>query len=116
MMPPILPPQEGFLFLDREMMPASFAGELSADEAAFMADSQVPWGVEALSGTVSEAAWRSKPSWYLVATEDGMIPLRPSARCLSERVRTWRRLGAAMRSMCRSRQPWLHSLRRPLRK
>ena len=75
----ILPPQDGFLFLDREKMPASFAGDLSADEGAFMADSQVPWGVEALSGTISEAAWRSKPSWYLVATEDGMIPRPPSA-------------------------------------
>src|SRR5215213_10444085 len=85
MMPPILPPQEGFLFLDREKMPASFAGDLSADDAAFMADSQVPWGVEALSGTVSEAAWRSKPSWYLLATEDRMIP--PSVqRSMSERA------------------------------
>ena len=85
MMPPILPPQDGFLFLDREKMPASFAGDLSADEGAFMADSQVPWGVEALSGTVSEAAWRSKPSWYLVATEDGMIP-PPAQRSMSERA------------------------------
>src|SRR5215216_7908273 len=70
----ILPPQDGFLFLDREKFHESFAGDVSAEEAAFMADSQVPWGVEALSGTVSEAAWRSKPSWYLVATEDRMIP------------------------------------------
>src|ERR687890_893844 len=85
MMPPILPPQEGFLFLDREKMPASFAGDLSADEGAFMADSQVPWGVEALSGTVSEAAWRSKPSWYLVATEDGMIP-PPAQRSMAEQA------------------------------
>src|SRR5829696_6698175 len=85
MMPPILPPQEGFLFLDREKMPASFAADLSADEGAFMADSQVPWGVEALSGTISEAAWRSKPSWYLVATEDRMIPLR-AQRSMSERA------------------------------
>src|SRR5215213_6969675 len=85
MMPPILPPQDGFLFLDREKMPASFAGDLSAEEAAFMADSQVPWGVEALSGTVSEAAWRSKPSWYLVATEDGMIP-PPAQRSMSEQA------------------------------
>jgi pimeloyl-ACP methyl ester carboxylesterase len=85
MMPPILPPQDGFLFLDREKMPASFAGDLSADEGAFMADSQVPWGVEALSGTVSEAAWRSKPSWYLIATEDGMIP-PPAQRSMSERA------------------------------
>src|SRR4051794_1389226 len=72
--PPILPPQDGFLFLDREKFHASFAGDLSAEQAAFMADSQVPWGVDALSGTISEPAWRSKPSWYLVATEDRMIP------------------------------------------
>jgi pimeloyl-ACP methyl ester carboxylesterase len=81
----ILPPQDGFLFLDREKFHETFAGNLSADEAAFMADSQVPWGVEALSGTVSEAAWRSKPSWYLVATEDGMIP-PPAQRSMSERA------------------------------
>jgi pimeloyl-ACP methyl ester carboxylesterase len=81
----ILPPQDGFLFLDREKFHEQFAGDLSAEEAAFMADSQVPWGVEALSGTVSEAAWRSKPSWYLVATEDRMIP--PAAqRSMSERA------------------------------
>src|SRR5215217_3887567 len=116
MMPPILPPQDGFLFLDGEKMPASFAGDLSAEEAEFMADSQVPWGVEALSGTISEAAWQSKPSWYLVATEDGMIPRRPSARGLSERVLPLRRPRAAMRSMCRSRQPWVHSSKRPLPK
>ena len=81
----ILPPQDGFLLLDREKMPASFAGDLSADEAAFMADSQVPWGVEALGGTISEAAWRSKPSWYLVATEDRMIPPQLQ-RWMSERA------------------------------
>ncbi len=81
----ILPPQDGFLLLDREKMPASFAGDLSADEAAFMADSQVPWGLEALTGTISEAAWRSKPSWYLVATEDRMIPPELQ-RWMSERA------------------------------
>ena len=82
--PPILPPQDGFLFLDREKFHASFAGDLSAEQAAFMADSQVPWGVDALGGTVSEAAWRSKPSWYLVTTEDRMIP-PPAQRAMSER-------------------------------
>ncbi len=81
----ILLPEEGFLFLDREKFHEQFAGDLSADEAAFMADSQVPWGVEALSGTVSQAAWRSKPSWYLVATEDRMIP-PPAQRSMSERA------------------------------
>src|SRR5918997_1465879 len=81
----ILPPQEGFLFLDRGKFHEQLAGDLSAEEAAFTADSQVPWGVEALSSTISEAAWRSKPSWYLVATENRMIP--PSVqRSMSERA------------------------------
>ena len=81
----ILPPQDGFLLLEREKMPASFAGDLGADEGAFMADSQVPWGLEALTGMISEAAWRSKPSWYLVATEDRMIPPQLQ-RWMSERA------------------------------
>jgi pimeloyl-ACP methyl ester carboxylesterase len=83
--PPIPPQQEGFLFLDRAKFAASFAADLPAADAAFMADSQVPWGVEALSGAVSEPAWRSKPSWYLVATDDRMIP-PPAQRAMSERA------------------------------
>ena len=83
--PPILPPQDGFLFLDKTKFRASFAGDVSADEAAFMADSQVPWGVEALGGTISEPAWKTKKSWYLVTTEDKMIP--PDAqRAMSKRA------------------------------
>jgi pimeloyl-ACP methyl ester carboxylesterase len=72
--PPILPPQEGYLSLDREKFAASFAGDLPKDKAQFMADSQVPWGMGALTGTISEPAWKAKPSWYLVATDDRMIP------------------------------------------
>ena len=72
--PPILPPQGGFLFLDKAKFPASFAGDVSPEKAAFMADSQVPWGVNALNGTISEPAWRTKPSWYLLTTADKMIP------------------------------------------
>jgi len=83
--PPILPPQDGFLFLDREKFHDSFAADVSAEEAEFMADSQVPWGAGALSGTNSEPAWRTKPSWYLVATEDRMIP-PPAQRSMSERA------------------------------
>ena len=83
--PPILPPVDGFLFLDREKFASSFAADLPADDAAFMADSQVPWGVEALNGAVSEPAWRSKPSWYLVATDDRMIP-PPAQRAMSQRA------------------------------
>jgi len=83
--PPILPPQQGFLFLDREKFHGSFAGDVPAQQAAFMADSQVPWGVDALGGTVSEPAWRSKRSWYLLTTEDRMIP--PDAqRAMSDRA------------------------------
>jgi len=83
--PPILPPQNGFLFLDRMKFPASFAGDVDAEKAAFMADSQTPWGVDALNGAISTPAWRSKPSWYLVATDDKMIP--PDAqRFMSKRA------------------------------
>jgi pimeloyl-ACP methyl ester carboxylesterase len=83
--PPILPPQDGFLFLDRAKFRASFAADVSAEAAAFMADSQVPWGLDALNGAVSEPAWKSKPSWYLVATDDKMIP--PDAqRAMSKRA------------------------------
>jgi pimeloyl-ACP methyl ester carboxylesterase len=83
--PPILPPQEGYLSLDREKFAASFAGDLPKDKAQFMADSQVPWGVEALTGTISEPAWKAKPSWYLLATDDRMIP--PAAqRAMSKRA------------------------------
>ena len=83
--PPILPPRDGFLFLDRDKFHASFAADVPADLAAFMADSQVPWGVDALGGPVTEPAWRTKPSWYMVTTEDRMIP--PAAqRTMSQRA------------------------------
>ena len=72
--PPILPPKDGFLFLDRDKFHASFAGDLPAGQASFMADSQVPWGMDAVAGTVSAPAWRSKPAWYLITTQDKMIP------------------------------------------
>jgi len=83
--PPILPPQDGYLFLDRAKFPASFAADVDAEKATFMADSQVPWGVEALSGKISEPAWKTKPSWYLIVTDDKMIP--PDAqRFMSKRA------------------------------
>jgi pimeloyl-ACP methyl ester carboxylesterase len=72
--PPILPPVDGYLMFDKAKFPASFAGDVSPEEAAFMADSQVPWSVNALGGAVTEPAWKAKPSWYLLTTEDRMIP------------------------------------------
>ncbi|HEV7612658.1 MAG TPA: alpha/beta hydrolase [Steroidobacteraceae bacterium] len=83
--PPILAPQEGFLALDKDKFAASFAADVASEKAEFMANSQVPWGVDALNGAVTEPAWRSKPSWYLVATDDRMIP--PAAqRAMSKRA------------------------------
>jgi pimeloyl-ACP methyl ester carboxylesterase len=78
--PPILPPVDGFLFLDREKFAASFSGDLPAADAAFLADSQVPWGADALGGEITEPAWRSKPSHYLVAQDDLMIDPRLQRR------------------------------------
>jgi pimeloyl-ACP methyl ester carboxylesterase len=83
--PPILPPQEGFLFLDQAKFRASFAADVDADKAAFMASSQVPWGVEALDGKITKPAWKTRPSFYLVATEDKMIP-PPAQRAMSKRA------------------------------
>jgi pimeloyl-ACP methyl ester carboxylesterase len=83
--PPILPPQDGFLLLDKAKFPTSFAADVDPEQAAFMADSQVPWGLAAVTATVSEPAWKTKPSWSVVATEDRMIP--PSAqRIMSKRA------------------------------
>jgi pimeloyl-ACP methyl ester carboxylesterase len=98
--PPILPPQDGFLYLDRHKFHASFAGDLPAAEATFMADSQVPWGVDALGGQVTRPAWRTKPSCYLVATDDQMIP-PPAQRAMAERA------GAAIREVAASHSVYL---------
>ncbi|MFE2045459.1 alpha/beta hydrolase [Streptomyces sp. NPDC059477] len=83
--PPILPPQNGYLFLDREKFAESFAADLDPEDAKFLADSQVPWGLDALNGAVSEASWHTRPSWYLVATDDKMIP-PPAQRVMAERA------------------------------
>ncbi|MFC8617291.1 alpha/beta fold hydrolase [Micromonospora purpureochromogenes] len=83
--PPILPPRDGFLYLDRDKFHGAFAADLPARLAAFMADAQVPWGVDALNGAITEPAWRHKPSWYLVATEDRMIP-PPAQRTMAQRA------------------------------
>lgn len=83
--PPILPPQDGFLLLDKEKFQASFAADVDAQTARFMANSQVPWGVAALEGAVTSPAWKAKPSWYLVATDDHMIP-PPAQRDMAKRA------------------------------
>ena len=83
--PPILPPQDGFLFLDRDKFAASFGADVAPGQAAFMADSQVPWGLDALTGAVTEPGWKTKPSYYLVAADDRMIP-PPAQRMMAQRA------------------------------
>jgi len=83
--PPILPPRNGFLFLDKAKFAASFAGDVDPETAAFMADSQVPWGVDALGGAVTKPAWKSKPSWYLQVRDDKMIPY-PAQKFMAQRA------------------------------
>ncbi|MGW1998050.1 alpha/beta fold hydrolase [Embleya sp. NPDC001921] len=83
--PPILPPVDGYLLLDRDKFAEAFAGDLPLAQAEFLADSQVPWGLDAAGGAVSTPAWRTKPSWYLVATDDHMIP-PPAQRAMAERI------------------------------
>jgi pimeloyl-ACP methyl ester carboxylesterase len=83
--PPILPPAAGYLLLDKARFASAFAGDVDAETASFMADSQVPWGVEALSGEVTEPAWKTKPSWYLQVRDDKMIP-HPAQEFMSKRA------------------------------
>lgn len=83
--PPILPPRNGFLFLDRDKFAASFAADVDPGTAAFMGDSQVPWGLDALSGAITEPAWKSKPSWYLLVRDDRMIPY-PAQQFMAKRA------------------------------
>ena len=83
--PPILPPEQGFLKLDSSKFAESFAADIEPGLAQFMADSQVPWGVQALGGKITAPAWKSKPSHYLVASEDHMIP-PPAQRQMAQRA------------------------------
>jgi len=71
--PPILPPQDGFLLMDRQKFAGAFAGDVKPEVADFMANSQVPWGLAAASEGATAAAWKTKPSWYLLTTADRMI-------------------------------------------
>ena len=71
---PILPPTDGFIWLDRNKFHANFCADLPASKAKFMADSQVPVGLAAFDTDLTTGAWKIKKSWYIVATEDKMIP------------------------------------------
>jgi pimeloyl-ACP methyl ester carboxylesterase len=107
--PPIMPPQDGYLFLDKAKFPAAFAADVDSEKAGFMADSQVPWGLNALNGAVSAPAWKTQPSWYLVATDDHMIP-PPAQRFMAKRAgATTVEERGIMPFTCRAR-PWSSTL------
>ena len=110
---PILPPQDGYLFLDKAKFAASFAADVEPDKTAFMADSQVPWGVGALSVTISEPALKTKPSWYLFVTEDRMIP-PPAQSFMSQRAgSTVDEVAGSTRSTCRGQDAVATIIKRP---
>ena len=71
---PILPPADGFIWLDKNKFHANFCADVPSSKAKLMADSQVPLGLAAFNTDLSVAAWKTKKSWYIVATEDKMIP------------------------------------------
>ena len=105
-MPPILPPEDGFLLLDQEKFPQSFAADVEPSLAQFMAATQLPWGVAALQGAITQPAWKTKPTWYLIATEDRMIP-PPAQRAMAGRANaTISEVAASHSCTCRSRRRW----------
>lgn len=71
--PPLLPPSDGFLLVDQEKFPQAFAAGVDEETTRFMAAAQVPWGLEAVQTKATKAAWKSKPSFFLVTTKDHMI-------------------------------------------
>ena len=103
--PPILPAQEGYLFLDKAKFPHSFAGGIDPKTAAFMADSQVPWGLDALAGAITEPAWKSKPSWYLQVRDDKMIPYAAQQSMAKRAGATVAEVRAAMLFRCPTPTP-----------
>jgi len=70
----ILPPDEkGFVYFDKAKFHSGFAADLSQEDADFMYASQMPIAVKCFTDVVKEAAWKVKPSYGIVATEDKAI-------------------------------------------
>ncbi len=72
--PPILPPKNGVFLLDRAKFPAAFCADVDQHKAQFMAASQVPLGAQTFTDKITTAAWKTKPSYYIISSEDRMIP------------------------------------------
>ncbi|WP_027686913.1 alpha/beta fold hydrolase [Rhizobium leguminosarum] len=75
---PLLPPRDGYLVVDPVRFPVAFAADVDPATTRFMAAAQLPWGLAAVTAPLTHAAWKTKPSLYLVASADKMVP--PSAQ------------------------------------
>ena len=71
---PVLPPEDGFLTLDKDRFPSAFAADVDPARTRFMANAQVPWGLGAFSGKIAEPAWKTKPVFHLLTSDDLMVP------------------------------------------
>ena len=71
---PLLPPSDGFLLVDPAKFPTSFAADVDTATTRFMAAAQVPWGLKAVQTKISSPAWKQKPSYFMVTTQDRMVP------------------------------------------
>jgi pimeloyl-ACP methyl ester carboxylesterase len=96
----IEPDANGFLWINRDKFHDSFAGGATADEAAVMAAVQKPLSFAAFGGKETTPAWKTLPSWYLVCTEDKMIP-PPAQEFLAKRM------SATVRSVASSHCPFV---------
>jgi pimeloyl-ACP methyl ester carboxylesterase len=72
--PPLLPPQDGFLLVDPAKFPNAFAAGADPTTTHFMAAAQVPWGLDAVQTKTTVTAWRTKPTYFMITTQDRMIP------------------------------------------
>ena len=71
---PLQPSSDGFLFFDPAIFPQAFAQDLPATQGAFLATAQIPPAGVAFGTPISQVAWKTRRSWYVLATEDRIIP------------------------------------------
>jgi pimeloyl-ACP methyl ester carboxylesterase len=96
----IWPDSNGFLWINQDSFHGAFAADASATEAAVMAAVQRPLSVAAFAGKEGVPAWKTIPSWYLVCTDDRMIP-PPAQEFLAKRM------GATVQSVASSHAPFV---------
>jgi pimeloyl-ACP methyl ester carboxylesterase len=89
--PQLAPDAHGVIWMPEDGFSSAFAQHASAEQAALLAATQRPISVACIQEKSPRPAWRSKPSWYLLAEEDRMIPPN-TQRFMAERM------GARIRS------------------